>query len=59
MTMRSLTESELEAVSGGGGSDKGTSETYSGRGSGTVSGTAAGSGSVQHSFSDCDKKLLK
>ena len=41
MTMRSLTESELEVVSGGGGSAD-TSETFSGSGSGTVSGPAAG-----------------
>jgi hypothetical protein len=60
MTMRSLTEIELEAVSGGSGSaDKGTSETFSGRGSGTVSGTAAGSGNVQHSFAECNKPLAK
>ena len=49
-TMRSLTESELEAISGGGGgSDKGTSETVSGKGSGTVSGTRGG----QHSGGSC------
>ena len=54
MTMHSLTESELEAISGGGGSaDKGTSETVSGRGGGTVSGTAAGPASDRHSGYDC------
>ena len=50
MTMRSLTESELEAISGGGGSaDKGISETVSGRGSGTVSGPRG----EQHSGGAC------
>jgi hypothetical protein len=48
-----LTSVELEVVTGGGGSaDKGTSETVSGSGSGTVSGSAAG-GSDRHSGYDC------
>jgi hypothetical protein len=59
MTMRSLTESELEAVSGGGGStDKGTSETVSGSGSGTVSGPAAGSLGEPHNSSGCPNTRL-
>jgi hypothetical protein len=40
---------ELDLVTGGGGSaDKGTSETVSSKGSGTVSGPAAGLGSERH-----------
>jgi hypothetical protein len=58
MTIDSLTESELEAVSGGGGSaDKGTSETFSGRGGGTVSGTAAGPGSDKHDGKGCPNNI--
>lgn len=53
--MRILTDSELGLVSGG----EGTSETVSGAGSGTVSGPAAGSGSIQHSHWDCNNKLAK
>jgi hypothetical protein len=59
VTMRSLTESELEAISGGGGSaDKGTSETFSGSGSGTVSGTAAGPGADRHNAAVCSNTRL-
>jgi hypothetical protein len=59
MTMRSLTESELEAVSGGGGSvDKGTSETVSGNGGGTVSGTAAGPGADKHNGGCPNTRLI-
>ena len=52
MTMDSLTDSELEAVSGGGKADKGTNETVSGSGSGTVSGTAVG-GDDRHDVWNC------
>ena len=38
LAIRSLTKSELEAISGGSEDHSGTSETFSGSGSGTVSG---------------------
>ncbi len=50
MTIRSMTESELEAISGG---VKGTSETVGGSGSGTVSGTAAGPAGDKHDGPGC------
>jgi bacteriocin-like protein len=49
LAIRRLTKNELEAVSGG----SGTSETVSGKGSGTVSGTAAGPAGETHTGGGC------